>query len=241
MAQPQASIFHIECPRIGTVRVAVRNSAKSRNFRLWADSPNSAVLSKPYYASVNDALEFARANAEWLSKALEKFSPAIALCEYFEDNPRIFGEEGEIKVWLKPSSLNEFFVQAKGELAIVYKAGDKAGSVERVFKDFARGLVERECARISAETGLGYSRISLRNQNSCWGSRSATGTMSFNWRVALLPYNLRQYVFHHEFAHVKFMDHSTAFWIFLNRLIPCAKRLDSQLSKIGGEIFRVGR
>ena len=132
-------------------------------------------------------------------------------------------------------------MQAKGELAIVYKAGDKAESVERVFKDFARGLVERECARISAETGLGYSRISLRNQNSCWGSRSATGTMSFNWRVALLPYNLRQYVFHHEFAHVKFMDHSTAFWIFLNRLIPGAKRLDSQLSKIGGEIFRVGR
>ena len=198
-------------------------------------------LSKPYYASVNDALEFARANAEWLSKALEKFSPAIALCEYLENNPRIFGEEGEIKVWLKPSELNEFFVQTKGELAIVYEACDKAESVERVFKDFARELVERECARISAETGLGYSRISLRNQNSCWGSRSATGTMSFNWRVALLPYNLRQYVFLHEFAHVKFMDHSTAFWIFLNRLIPGAKRLDSQLSKIGGEIFRVGR
>jgi len=168
MAQPQASIFHIECPRIGTVRVAVRNSAKSRNFRLWADSPNSAVLSKPYYASVNDALEFARANAEWLSKALEKFSPAIALCEYFEDNPRIFGEEGEIKVWLKPSSLNEFFVQAKGELAIVYKAGDKAGSVERVFKDFARGSWSGNAQESRRKRALGIQEFPS-------GTRTAAG------------------------------------------------------------------
>lgn len=32
-----------------------------------------------------------------------------------------------------------------------------------------------------------------------------------------------------------------SFWIFLNRLIPGAKRLDAELSKIGGEIFKVGR
>ena len=67
------------------------------------------------------------------------------------------------------------------------------------------------------------------------------GGLSFNWRVMLLPRRLQQYVFRHELAHVRFMDHSTAFWIFLNRLIPGAKRLDAELSKIGGEIFKVGR
>ena len=72
-------------------------------------------------------------------------------------------------------------------------------------------------------------------------SRSSTGTLSFNWRMVLLPCELQDYIVCHELAHVRFMDHSVSFWIFLNRLLPNAKSLDARLSKEGSEVFSVAR
>lgn len=231
----------IDCPPAGRVKLKIVDRPNSRSFKMWADSPHSAVLSKPPRAPLKDALSFARSNAGWLAEALANFSAPMPLKEYLEKFPRVCAEGDDLGVWLKPSAGAEFFVRTGTELGIVYKPSDADGSVERVFRDFARETVEREIKKISAETGLGFSKISVRSQNSRWASRSASGTLSFNWRVMLLPRGLQQYVFRHELAHVRFMDHSTAFWIFLNRLIPGAKRLDAELSKIGGEIFKVGR
>ena len=84
-------------------------------------------------------------------------------------------------------------------------------------------------------------KISIRNQSSLWGSRSSRGVISLNWRVMLLPYPLQCYVIAHELSHVKFMDHSVSFWIYLNRICEGAKKLDSQLSKLGKDLFYVGK
>lgn len=230
----------IDCPA-GRVKLKIVDRPNSRSFKMWADSPGSAVVSKPPRAALKDALSFARSNAAWLAEALANFTAPVTLRERLEKFPRVCAEGDSLAVWLKPSAEAEFFVRTKTELGIVYKAPAGDESVERVFREFARETVVREAGKISDETGLGFSKISVRSQNSRWASRSASGELSFNWRVMLLPERLQQYVFRHELAHVKFMDHSTAFWIFLNRLIPGARRLDAELSKIGAEIFRVGR
>lgn len=231
----------IECPEIGEVLIKIRSSARSRNFRMWIDSPDSVVLTKPIRAPLGEALKFARANAVWIAKNIAAFSPAIALADFLEKNPYVFAEGAKLSVWLKPTDNSEFFVRTKTELGVVYKSSDRENSVEKIFIDFAREVMEAEIKKISAETGLRFSKISVRGQKSRWASRSSTGNLSLNWRIMLLPSEFQQYVFRHELAHVKFMDHSTAFWIFLNRLMPQAKKIDAALTKSGAEIFNVGR
>lgn len=236
---PRETIGEIECPPIGRVRIRIKSVASSRNFKMWADSPTSAVLTKPARAPIAEAMDFVRANLGWLAGALQKAVAPTPLWEYLEKNPKIELEESNLQVWLKPTSASGFFVRTKTELGIVYEEGAKKESVEKLFRDFARGEIGREITKISGQVGLGFSKISVRDQRGRWASRSSSGGLSFNWRIMLLPLELRKYIYFHELAHVRFMNHSTEFWIFLNRLYPQARRKDAQL-KTHTQIIGVG-
>ena len=57
-----------------------------------------------------------------------------------------------------------------------------------------------------------YTRLTIRGQRTRWASCSATGAMSFNWRLLLAPEAVLDYVVEHEVCHLEVMDHSPRFW-----------------------------
>ncbi len=226
-----------------TVRVRIKESSRSRNFRLWVEDKTSAVLSKPKRASKKSALEFLRTNLSWLEKRISCALERISLREYLKKRPLVYVDGREWKVWLVNARKDPFFVEDAnaGELVIACPEDSADEIFERLFADFARNKLLELAEKISRETGISFKRLSVRDQASCWASRSSSGTLSFNWRILLLAPELQDYVVRHELAHSRFMDHSVSFWIFLNRICPGAKRLDARLSKEGAEIFKVAR
>ena len=81
----------------------------------------------------------------------------------------------------------------------------------------ARARVEliAQSEAIALETG--YSRITLRDQRSRWGSCSAKGELSFNWRLVLAPHDVLDYVVVHEVCHLVEHHHGSAFWRLVAR------------------------
>lgn len=77
--------------------------------------------------------------------------------------------------------------------------------------------------------GLSYSGTSVRLQRTRWGSCSAKGLISLNARLLFLPEEVAGYVLVHELAHTVHLNHSGAYWRFLERLLPGAGRLDRAL------------
>ena len=67
-------------------------------------------------------------------------------------------------------------------------------------------------AERAAEMGIGYSRITVRDQRTRWGSASRSGTLSFSWRLVLCPPDVLDYVVVHELAHLKVPGHGSNFW-----------------------------
>ena len=51
-------------------------------------------------------------------------------------------------------------------------------------------LADEEAARI----GVAYQRIRIGGQRTVWGSCSVRGSLSFNWRLALAPFEVLDYV-----------------------------------------------
>ena len=68
------------------------------------------------------------------------------------------------------------------------------------------------CAWIFTPSGSAYTpkRISVRDQNTRWGSCSSTGTLSFSWRLILAPPFVLDYLAAHEVAHLEEMNHGPA-------------------------------
>jgi predicted metal-dependent hydrolase len=68
--------------------------------------------------------------------------------------------------------------------------------------------------------GRPYSRITLRDTRSRWGSCTADGALMYSWRLAMAPPAVLDYVAAHEVAHLAQMNHSPAFWAVVARLVP---------------------
>jgi predicted metal-dependent hydrolase len=65
--------------------------------------------------------------------------------------------------------------------------------------------------------GVKFHKISVRDQSSRWGSCSASGQLSFSWRLILAPSFVLDYVAAHEVAHLAQMNHGPKFWALVAR------------------------
>jgi predicted metal-dependent hydrolase len=73
---------------------------------------------------------------------------------------------------------------------------------------------------LASQFGLRASRVSVRNQQSRWGSCSPNGHICLNWRLVTMPEWVRDYVIIHELMHLKRLDHSTKFWKLVAAACP---------------------
>ena len=77
----------------------------------------------------------------------------------------------------------------------------------------ARGSSLERIVEVEAVAlGVSYRRVEVRAQRTRWGSCSAAGTLSFNWRLVLAPYEVLDYVVVHEVCHLRQPNHSAQFW-----------------------------
>ncbi|MBA3807535.1 MAG: M48 family metallopeptidase [Solirubrobacterales bacterium] len=110
-------------------------------------------------------------------------------------------------------------VHRSGERLLV-PAGDARQALERFYRRAARSEIEPRLERAAALTGSSYTGLDIRGQRTRWASCSASGRMSFNWRLLLAPERVLEYVVWHEVCHLEVLDHSPRFWALVERRWP---------------------
>lgn len=101
----------------------------------------------------------------------------------------------------------------------------------------ARARVALVAEMEAAALGVTYRRLTLRDQRSRWGSCSANGTLSFNWRLVLAPHDVLDYVVVHEVCHLVEHNHGPRFWKLVERRRPDYREPKDWLHDHGWEIL----
>lgn len=68
--------------------------------------------------------------------------------------------------------------------------------------------------------GVRWSRLSLSQARTRWGSARQDGHIRLHWRLVHLPLALVDYVVVHELAHLHEMNHGPKFWAWVERILP---------------------
>ena len=191
-----------------TVTVGVRRSARARRILLRIDrNARRAELVLPPGASVADGRAFAEEKALWLRNRLAllpeciPFAPGTIVPIHGADCLLVHAPEARAGVVLDGSRLivsgaRDFFARRVRDW------------LKREARRRIAGLAHDKAERI----GRTVARVSVRDQQSRWGSCSATGNLSFSWRLILAPAEVLDYVVAHEVAHLEEPNHSARFW-----------------------------
>jgi predicted metal-dependent hydrolase len=98
--------------------------------------------------------------------------------------------------------------------------GDLRPTLESHFIRRAKVELPARTWELSAVTGVDVKQVVVRNQQSRWGSCSANGTISLNWRLVQTPEFVRDYIIYHELMHLREMNHSARFWARVEEVCP---------------------
>ena len=104
-------------------------------------------------------------------------------------------------------------------------------------KKRAKLLAEERCEYFAQLYGVRYNKITIRAQKSRWGSCSHKGNLSFNYKIALLPPAIVDYIIVHEICHLLEMNHGKNFWSEVIRTVPDHKTLRKHLNKYASMYF----
>jgi predicted metal-dependent hydrolase len=125
---------------------------------------------------------------------------------------------GRLALATRPSLVFGRTLEVNGRPEVVRARTDgELVALERRLRREARRVIAERVAARGAEMGIGYKRITIRDQRTRWGSASRSGTLSFSWRLILTPPDVLDYVVVHELAHLRVPGHGRRFWDLVER------------------------
>ena len=84
-------------------------------------------------------------------------------------------------------------------------------------------------AALLARRGPRAAQVHLSSALARWGSCNSRREVRLAWRLVKAPRELIDYVICHELAHLRHMNHSSAFWAEVARQCPDYRRLRDEL------------
>ncbi len=100
------------------------------------------------------------------------------------------------------------------------------------YKEKAREIATSRLEYFNQHYKLTYGKVSIRNQKNRWGSCSSRGNLNFNYKIALLPPHLADYVIVHELCHRGQFNHSQKFWDLVGETLSNYEKLVIELKGI---------
>ena len=115
--------------------------------------------------------------------------------------------------------------------------GRRPATVDRELRVKAAVELPPQILTLAARHGLIVNRVTIRNQRSRWGSCSSRGHITLNFRLMLMPAEVREYILIHELMHLKQANHSIRFWRLVEAACPGFREAERWLKKNGPSLF----
>mgnify|MGYP006275492637 CR=1 FL=1 len=215
------------------IRVHLRRSSRARRCTLRVSRVDgTATLTIPRGGCRHTAEAFLRKKEGWLRAQLARIDGPRPVC---------LGETLPLRgrdLLLVPSP--DRSVRIDGDrLLVPGPAETVAARVKGYLRTLARDALVEASTRHAAALGRPFTRVTLRDTRSRWGSCSSRGELMYSWRLIMAPDDVLDYVAAHEVAHLAEMNHSPTFWATVRQLMPGYEAPKAWLRAHGDSLQRV--
>jgi len=223
------------------VPVEVRQHAGARRLTLRVSKTRRAVVvTVPSGCRIEEADKFLRTHIDWVRERLGRVPAPVPLADGAAIPLR--GAMHRIRFIGPAQGAPVVDIEGSSTATLRLVVSGRVEHAARRLKDWL--IAEAHCdldERVgwhSRKLGVRAKHITLRDQTTRWGSCSASGLLSFSWRLILAPAYVLDYVAAHEVAHLREMNHGPRFWKLVAAAVPRLEEAKHWLRHEGTDLHR---
>ena len=196
--------------------------SKRKTLALIVKPDGSLLVRAPLRTSNVLIHEFVEKNRGWIEKQQAKAHTTLpaAARQYFPGEMFLYlGTSYPLEIVEGHASREPLRLDGNFKLAASHQS-EAALAFERWYRKQAQRIVPARVELFARQYDFSYRRIGITSARTRWGSCSATGSLSFSWRLILAPLVVVDYVVVHELVHTVFHNHSKRFWHRVGTILP---------------------
>ncbi|MBE2214209.1 MAG: M48 family metallopeptidase [Opitutaceae bacterium] len=216
--------------------VVLKRHPRARRYTLRLNRDNELVVTVPRGGSHHHALEFVQRSRGWIDGQRLRRQGAPGHATEWCAGTDLLLRGHRVLLALGHEQGRPYVSCGDERIFIADRSMNLRRPVEAHLLRLARTELPRRTRELAREHGITVARISVRNQSSRWGSCSATGVISLNWRLIQAPDWVRDYLVIHELMHRREMNHSIRFWRHVAHACPRWREAEAWLDRHAVEL-----
>ena len=200
----------------------------------------------PYSVSYRTAESFVKEKKEWIIRSKEKISKTENKRTVYNVGSEFKTRERSLKFEVSKNNTDQIRI-TKNSILVSYVNKNEITTEEmqnfirkgitEAFRIEAKNYLPERTSFLAKKNGFKYSKVSVRNAKTRWGSCSGANNISLNINLMRLPDYLIDYVILHELCHTVEKNHGKNFWFLLDKISGNAKGLDKELKEYSPSMY----
>lgn len=232
------------------IEYRVKRGKRKKTVAINVTPTAQVIVLTPYFITKGDISKIVKKKARWILEKQEFFRVLAAL---FPEKEFVSGEQIlylgrkyrlKVKQVLRDcSSMPELmgrrmFVSVNQYLNSREKKKIIKDAIVKWYFAKSEKIIKQRVNRYSKLIGVKPQEIKIKDQKKRWGSCSNNGILRFNWRVAIAPMSIIDYIVVHELCHLEVKNHSPDFWKLVSLALPDYQKRRDWLKNNAG-MFRL--
>jgi predicted metal-dependent hydrolase len=213
------------------IALRVVNSPRARRYLLRLDDDGAARLVIPRRGSQAEAMRFLERSRGWLERRVAAWRSRANLRQPWNDGASLLFRGESVPLRAEGDLFGVTLSFAGESLRGVAPSADYRDVIHAHLRRIAECELPARTHELARLHGIVIGRVTVRAQKTRWGSCSARGTISLNWRLIHAPPFVQDYLIIHELMHRRQMNHSARYWKLVAEAFPRWREAEAWLKK----------
>lgn len=104
------------------------------------------------------------------------------------------------------------------------------------YQDRGQPRIAQRVADLAPKVGVVAGAVQVRELGFRWAQCTPDGSLHFHWKCLMAPLTVIDYIVVHELCHLRYRDHSDAFWNELDKVLPNYRERKEWLRQRGAHL-----
>ena len=202
------------------ITLKVMRHPRARRYLLRLEPDGVARLVIPRRGSRREAFLFLKRNESWLLRRYQQWQVRTASRTPWADGTGFLFRGESVTLRVEEHHATTVRLRFANEIVDVARGAEYRPAILAHLRAIAEKELPPRTRELARVHGITISRVTIRGQKTRWGSCSARGTISLNWRLIHAPSSVQDYLIIHELMHRREMNHSARYWKLVATAFP---------------------